>query len=65
MCPSMAEGLFFYIWSAHMLAREALCIGNRLIVWKAADALGTIMNCGKKALIVVGLLRVDVKAKRL
>jgi len=48
-----------------MLAREALCIGNRLIVWKAADALGTIMNCGKKALIVVGLLRVDVKAKRL
>lgn len=63
MCPGMAESLFFYNRPAHTLARETLCVRNWLVIWKVADALSAVVDCGKKALIVVRLLRANSQAK--
>jgi len=63
MCPSVAEILFFDVGSVDILTLEALDIRDRLIIWKTADAFRTIMDSGKKALIVIGLLWFDAKAK--
>lgn len=62
MCPSVAETLFSEVGPAYILPWEALDVRDWLIVQKTADALRTIMDGGKKALVVIRFLWFDAKA---